>query len=142
VTDDADRIVRPNFVQWLRYVYLGSVPAKNSAWVLHDATTGTWWVRHIVRYVVSLLPIVVLIIVLLPGELPIRIGVALVGLVGTALLTFGYMVDSTERKVEKAGFEYGIAAKMRQRKSVDNQSIVAERNRARRIAREQRRRAL
>ena len=39
----AEPVVRPAPHRWLWYALGGRLPARNRGWVLHDTTTGTWW---------------------------------------------------------------------------------------------------
>lgn len=130
-----DDVRRPNPLLWLRYTFTGSLPPSYAGWVLHDASTGTWWLRHVVRFLVQVLPVAVLAVLLVPASWPIKIGVALMGVVGTALFALGYVVEGAERRIEKAGYRYGLATEIRQQRALDNQRATAERNRARREAR-------
>ena len=45
---------RPNPLQWLWYAYGGGLPERHASWVLHDTTTRTWWLRHLLRAVVQI----------------------------------------------------------------------------------------
>src|SRR5438067_135205 len=134
-------IVRPNPLQWLRYAFTGSLPHRYDDWVLHDASCSTWWLRHVARFLVQMAPFAAIALVIVPASWPIKIGVAAMGVVGTALFALGYVVEGAERRVEKAGFRYGVATEIRQQRALDNQRATAERNRAKRAARLQRRNA-
>lgn len=132
-------VVRPNPLQWLRYTYTGSVPARHRGWVLHDATCSTWLLRHAARYFVLIAPLIAAIVLFLPADLSIRVE----GSIAAGLSVFiGFMcftTESLERRVEKAGYPWGLAGQLRERRSIDAQRAVAARNRARREARYQRR---
>ena len=67
-----EKVVRPNPLQWLRYVYVGTVPAKNHAWVLYDATRPTWVLRHALRYLALVAPLIILVMIFLPAPLGLR----------------------------------------------------------------------
>jgi hypothetical protein len=135
-----DEIVRPNPVQWLRYVYVGSVPARNRAWVLYDATRSTWIVRHAARYFALVTPIIVPVLIFLPASLELRALSCLTAVLTMLMFYLGFTVDSVERRVEKAGYPHGSAARIREQRALDAQRAVAARNRARREARLQGRR--
>jgi hypothetical protein len=135
VSQKPEDVVRPNPLQWLRYTFLGKVPAKNSAWVLYDATCSTWLVRHAARYLVLISPLVAAVMLFLPATLPIRVEGCIAA--GGSLL-IGYMcftTESLERRVEKAGYPYGLAGRLRERRANDAQRAVVARNRARYEAR-------
>lgn len=128
-------IVRPGPLQWLRYTFVGTVPARNHAWVLYDATCSTWLLRHAARYLVIIAPLIAAVMIFLPTTLPIRAG-ACVAAGGSLLI--GYMcftTESLEHRVEKAGYRYGIAGKLRERRANEAQRAVVARNRARYEAR-------
>jgi hypothetical protein len=130
-----DQVIRPNALQWLRYVFTGSVPAKNHAWVLYDATCSTWLLRHAARYLVLIAPLIAAVLLFLPAALSIRVGACFAA--GGSLL-IGYMcftTESLERRIEKAGYRYGLASQLRERRANEAQRAVVARNRARRDAR-------
>jgi hypothetical protein len=132
-------VVRPNPLQWLRYAVVGSVPAKNRAWVLHDATARTWVLRHIVRYLVLVSPLVAAVMIFLPAPFWLRVLSCLAALLPMMMFYLGYTTDSIESRVEKAGYPGRLATQMREQRAVDAQRAVAARNRERRAARLQRR---
>jgi hypothetical protein len=135
VNEKSAEVVRPNLLQWLRYTFVGSVPPRNRAWVLYDATCRTWLLRHAARYLVLITPLVAAVMLFLPASLEIRIeGCVAAG--GSLLI--GYMcftTESLERRVEKAGYRYGLAGKLREIRANDAQRAVVARNRARYEAR-------
>jgi Family of unknown function (DUF5313) len=136
---EEDPVIRPNVLQWLRYVYVGSVPRKNSAWVLYDATCPTWVLRHAARYLVLITPLLVGVM-FLPTTLGIRLGACFSA--GASIL-IGYLcftTESLERRIEKAGYTWGLAGQMRERRAIAAQNAAAARNRARREGRLQQRR--
>lgn len=130
-----DQIIRPNPFQWVRFVYLGSVPRKNAAWVLYDATCKTWILRHIVRYVVLISPFVLAVMLLLPADMGIRIETSFAAGASIGLGYVCYTSESLEARLEKAGYPRGLAARMREQRTVDAHRAVVARNRARREAR-------
>jgi hypothetical protein len=132
-------IVRPNPLQWLRYVYTGGVPRRNAGWVLYDATCRTWVARHMARYLVLVTPLLLAVLIFLPISLSVRVQ-ACVAAGGSVFI--GYLcftTESIERRVEKAGYPYGLAAQLREERAVAAQRAVVARGRARRDARYQNR---
>jgi hypothetical protein len=105
---------RPTVVQWLRYAYGGGLPRELSGWVLHDTTAPRWWLRHLARSVVQLLPVVVLCLVVVPAPLGYRVSAALGGMFLALVFSSAYMVETTEHRVVKAGYESGTAAQVRE----------------------------
>lgn len=137
----ADDVVRPNPLQWLRYVYTGSVPTKNRAWVLYDASCPTWILRHMARYLVLIAPLITLVMVFLPAPLSDRV-LACVAAGGAMLIGYlAFTTESLERRVEKAGYPNGLAGRLREQRSIDAQRAVAARSRQRHEDRLRRRRA-
>jgi hypothetical protein len=135
VTGDQDQIVRPGPLQWLRYTFTGSVPPKNHAWVLYDATCSTWLLRHAMRYLVLITPLIVAVMIFLPASLQVRAEACIAA--GGSLL-IGYMcftTESLERRIEKAGYRYGLAGRLREQRANEAQRAVVARSRARREAR-------
>src|SRR5690349_21865603 len=61
----ATAIVRPDPFHWILYAFGAGLPERNRAWVLHDVTAPTWFLRHLARAVVQLVPVAVLLYVLL-----------------------------------------------------------------------------
>ena len=133
-----EQVVRPNPLQWLRYAYIGTLPERNDAWVLYDATRRTWVLRHFLRYLALIGPIVILVMIFLPAPLSLRAMSCLAAALPMAIFYLAYTVDSLESRVEKAGYPFGTAAQIREQRALDTQRAVAARNRERRIARAQR----
>ncbi|WP_300007187.1 DUF5313 family protein [Pseudonocardia sp.] len=108
---------RPGPLRWLWYAMGGGLPARYRAWVLHDVTTRTWALRQMVRAVVQLVPVGVVLVLLVPGELWVRLaavlGGALVGLVYAA----SFVPMTTEHRAVKAGFARGEAEAVRERRN-------------------------
>jgi hypothetical protein len=105
---------RPTVLQWLRYAYGGGLPRELSGWVLHDTTAPRWWLRHLARSVLQLLPVVVLCLVVVPAPLGYRVSAALGGMFLALVFSSAYMVETTEHRVVKAGYESGTAAQVRE----------------------------
>ena len=119
-------------MRWLWYSLGGSVPAKNRTWVLHDVTCSTWILRHLVRYFVLSTPFVVAVLLFLPAPLSLRIESSFAA---AGSLLIGYMcftTESLEHRAEKAGYPYGTASALRERRANETQHAMAARNRARR----------
>lgn len=133
--EPTDRIIRPSPLQWLRYTYTGNVPGKNRAWVLHDTTSRTWLLRHVVRYLVLVAPLVVLVMVFLPAPLGLRALSCLAAGLPMMIFYLAYTVEDTERRTEKAGYPHGTAARVREQRAIDAQRAVVARNRERRADR-------
>ncbi len=121
---------RPNAVQWIRYVFTGRLPARFREWVLLDTTGSTWLLRHIARFLIQLSPIIAAVLVFLPTPFIIRVGCVVAGLLASVCFSFGYVVEMTDRRAEKAGYPGGLAERMREQRSQDAQREGAARRRA------------
>ena len=121
------RTRRPNPLQWVWYALGGRLPRELSPWVLADTTGRTWAWRHLARAVVQLLPLVALCLLVVPVPLAYRVSAAVGGLLLGLLFSLAFMVETTEHRVVKAGYEPGTAARMRAER--------AERARVERLAR-------
>lgn len=130
--DVPEEIRRPNPLQWLRYVYTGSVPRRNAAWVLHDATCGTWVLRHAIRYVVLVAPLVIASILFVPAALSLRVEAAMAAACSLLIGYLCFTTESLERRIEKAGYRYGLAGQMREERAIAAQRAVAAHARQRR----------
>jgi hypothetical protein len=113
---------RPGPLRWLVYSYGAGLPPEHREWVLHDVTTRTWQLRHFVRAVVQLLPLLLVIYLLLPGPVWVRgcaaLGGALIGLFYSA----AYMYESAEHRAVKAGYPRGTAARVREEGDPDGRA--------------------
>jgi hypothetical protein len=108
---------RPTVLQWLRYAYGGGLPRELSGWVLRDTTARGWVRRHLVRAVVQLLPLLVVCLVAVPSPLGYRISAAVGGLLLALMFSMSYIVETTEHRVVKAGYESGTAARLREERA-------------------------
>jgi hypothetical protein len=93
--------------------------------VLADTTGRTWIVRHLVRAVVQMLPVVVLCL-LVPVPLAYRLSAAVGGLLLGLLFSMAFMTETIEHRVSKAGYPPGTAGRIRaeraERDRVERQS--------------------
>jgi hypothetical protein len=108
---------RPSPLQWLWYAYGGGLPRELSPWVLADTTGRRWWLRHLARAVVQLLPLVVACVVAVPVPLAYRLSAALGGLLIGLIFSVAFMTETTEHRVAKAGYESGTAARVREERA-------------------------
>ena len=103
---------RPNPVQWIWYALGGGLPHRLAPWVLAD-TTGRWWIlRHLLRAVVQMSP-VVLLCLLVPVPLAYRLSAALGGLLIGLMFSIAFMTETIEHRVTKAGYPPSTAARVR-----------------------------
>jgi hypothetical protein len=103
---------RPNPLQWVWYALGGGLPRELSPWVLADTTGRTWILRHLVRAVVQMLPVVALCLVV-PVPLAYRLSAAVGGLLIGLLFSMAFMTETIEHRTSKAGYPPGTAARLR-----------------------------
>jgi hypothetical protein len=120
---------RPGPVRWLWYALGGGLPARFSPWVLHDTTTRTWALRHVLRSFVQLSVPVTLVLLLVPGEFWIRGMAALGGVFLALFFSLAYMPETTESRVKRAGYPAGTAAATRERLGQERQAAESRRRR-------------
>jgi hypothetical protein len=104
---------RPTPLQWLRYAFGGGLPPELSAWVLADTTRRTWILRHVVRALVQMTPLVVLCLVVVPVPLAYRLSAAVGGLLIGLMFSMAFMTETVEHRSRKAGYPPGAAAMLR-----------------------------
>lgn len=119
---------RPSVSEWLRYAITGTAPQRCDSWVLYDITCRTWVLRHAARSLVLLAPLLVAVL-LLPLSLAMRLlilaNAGLPGFLGCMLL----VLNSSERRLARAGYHPEVGQLIRQGRAVDKQRAS---NRARR----------
>jgi hypothetical protein len=81
--------------------------------VLADTTGRTWIVRHLVRAVVQVLPVLILCVFVVPVPLAYRLSAAVGGLLLGLFFSMAFMTETIEHRVTKAGYPPGTAARVR-----------------------------
>jgi hypothetical protein len=104
---------RPTALQWLWYALGGGLPRELSPWVLADTTRRTWVLRHLLRALVQLLPVLLFCLLVVPVPLVYRISVAGGGLLLGLFFAMAFMTETTEHRVTKAGYPPGTAGRVR-----------------------------
>jgi hypothetical protein len=107
---------RPSPAQWLWYALGGGLPRGLSEWVLHDTTVRTWWLRHLARAVVQVLPVVALCLAV-PVAWGYRVSAAGGGLALALMFSMAFITETTEHRVGKAGYPPGTAARLREERA-------------------------
>jgi hypothetical protein len=125
-----EAVVRPAPHRWLWYSLGGGLPARNRGWVLHDTTTGTWWLRHLARILVQLAVPIALVMTLMPAGWGVRAAAAGGGVALALFYSLAYMPETTENRVVKAGYPAGTAAALRERAGLGRAQRESERKRA------------
>jgi len=100
---------RPGPFRWIAYCFGAGLPQRYSQWVLYDVTGPTWVIRHVVRVLVQLTIPVVAVLVFIPAPLWVRVLTVIAAAGPTLLFTLGYIVETTEHRLVKAGFPSGVA---------------------------------
>ena len=126
----AEPVVRPTPHRWLWYALGGALPERNRGWVLHDTTTGTWWLRHIARTLVQVAIPIALVMALLPAGWGLRAAAAGGGLALALFYSLAYMPETTENRIVKAGYPAGTATARRERAGLGRQQRESERKRS------------
>jgi hypothetical protein len=124
------RPVRPGPFRWIWYALGGGLPSRFSPWVLHDTTTRTWALRHMLRALVQLAIPIALVLLLVPGAFWIRGMAALGGLLLAMFFSLAYMVETTESRVKRAGYPAGTAQTARDRSDAGREGQERERRQA------------
>jgi Family of unknown function (DUF5313) len=114
-TSATPKLRRPDPVLWFWYALGGRLPARFGPWVLHDTTTRTWALRHVLRSFVQLAVPIGLVLLLVPGEFWIRGMAALGGVFLALFFSLAYMTETTENRVVRAGYPAGTAQATRDR---------------------------
>jgi len=108
---------RPAPWQWVWYAFGGRLPRDLAPWVLADTTARTWWLRHLARAFVQMLPLVLVCLLAVPVPFAYRISAAAGGLLIGMLFSAAFMTEATEHRVAKAGYPAGTAAEMREERA-------------------------
>jgi hypothetical protein len=118
---------RPGVARWLWYAFGGGLPARYRTWVLHDLTCRTWWLRHLARALVQVSPLVVILLIVVPGSLAIRVAAVVAGVALGLLYSGAYIIEISEHRVSKAGYPVGTAAAVREDGNQDELAAQADR---------------
>ena len=127
---DPEPVRRPAPHRWVWYALGGRLPARNRSWVLHDTTTGTWWLRHVARSLVQMAIPIALVMTLLPAPWGLRAAAAGGGIFLALMYSLAYMTETTENRVVKAGYPVGTAQAYRDRAALARDRRESERKRA------------
>jgi hypothetical protein len=126
-TSDDVRIRRPDPVRWLWYAVGGRLPSRYSAWVLHDLTCRTWGLRHSVRALVQVAPVVVGLLLVVPGSLGVRAAAVTAGSLLGLLYSCAYLYEIAQHRAGQAGYRPGTAATVRGEAHAEARQAQAER---------------
>ncbi|MCW2524845.1 MAG: hypothetical protein JWO63_3180 [Frankiales bacterium] len=133
------QVERPSLLRWLGYLWGAGLPERNRAWVLYDTTGRTWALRHVARSLLQLTPLVLAVLLAVPGPFWIRAMSAGGGLAMGLIYSIGYMVETTEHRLVKAGYPVGSGERLRERQASANRENGTAARRAKMMARMDRR---
>jgi hypothetical protein len=85
--------------------------------VLADTTGRTWILRHFLRAVVQVLPVMALCVLVPPVSLGYRLSAAFGGLAIALIFSMAFMTETVEHRAAKAGYPPGTAARMREERA-------------------------
>lgn len=108
----------------------GALPARHASWVLHDTSTRTWALRHVLRSLVQLAIPIALVLMFVPGPFWIRGMAALGGVLLALFFSLGYMTETLENRAKRAGYPAGAAQAARDRSGRERQAQESERRRS------------
>ena len=122
--DVADAVVRPAPHRWIWYALGGGLPDRHRRWVLHDTTTGTWWLRHVARVFVQMAVPIALVLIVLPAPFGLRAAAAGGGIFLALIYALAYMPEAVENRVVKAGYPVGTGERGRVTSGEPQQSTI------------------
>ena len=134
------RVVRPDPLRWLWYSFGGGLPPRYREWVLHDVTTRSWALRQALRSLIMVAPLVVIVLVFVPGPFWIRAVSALGGIIMGLIFALGYLVETTEHRLVKAGYPVGTGERVREQQQTQRHSDSVQQRREKMFQRMDRRR--
>jgi hypothetical protein len=109
--------VRPNPLQWIWYAFWGPLPRRYAIWVLYDTTCSTWVLRYFARIFTALAAPVTAIALFLPGGADARAWTSVMAGAGALLFTSVWINESTEHRLVRAGFDWGLASPLRSKRN-------------------------
>jgi hypothetical protein len=127
--DGSGRSRRPNPVQWLWYCLGGKLPAELSDWVLHDTTCPSWALRQVARSMLVISPLILVLLIAVPGPFWIRALSALGGVLMSLLYSLGFLTETAEHRLVKAGYPAGTGAEVRQQRAVEQRTAATQQRR-------------
>jgi hypothetical protein len=133
-------VLRPDPLRWLWYSLGGRLPERYRDWVLHDVTCRTWALRQVLRSLLVAAPLVLILLVFVPGPFWIRGLSALGGVLMGLIYSLGYLIETTEHRLVKAGYPVGTGERIREQHQVQTRSAAVSRRRQKMFARMDRRR--
>lgn len=106
----------PGPLRWLWYSLGGGLPPEYRDWVLHDVTCRSWALRQALRSLMVVAPLAAAVLIFVPGPFWIRGVSALGGITMGLIYALGYLVETTEHRLVKAGFPVGTGERVREQR--------------------------
>ncbi len=110
-------VKRPNPLLWLWYAFGGKLPDTYREWVLHDATTPTWLLRHVIRRLVFMAPILALLYLFLAVMLDFDTTIVLLalglGIYAGIYYSLIFSTHSVDSRVTRHGYPDEYASQVR-----------------------------
>ncbi|HTZ43768.1 MAG TPA: DUF5313 family protein [Jatrophihabitans sp.] len=131
---------RPNPARWLWYSLGGGLPDRYAEWVLRDTTCRSWALRQVLRSLLYVAPLVAAVLIFVPGPFWIRGVSALGGVIMGLIYSLGYLVETTEHRLVKAGYPVGTGERVRGERQTHARSDAVARRREKMFDRIERRR--
>jgi hypothetical protein len=95
-------MIRPGVLRWIAYAFGARLPTRYGAWVLHDLTCRTWFLRHLARTAVQTIPAALL--ALLPGPAWLRLALPLFVLVSSLFMAALFSPMIREKRLYQHGY--------------------------------------
>lgn len=108
---------RPNPAQWVWYALGGGLPRSMADWVLADTTGRGWAVRHLLRALVQLAPVLLVCLLVVPVPLSYRLSACGGGVLLGLLFSAAYMTETSEHRAVKAGWPPGTTRRVREQRA-------------------------
>jgi hypothetical protein len=109
-------VVRPDPIHWVLYAFGAGLPERNREWVLHDVTARTWFLRHMARAVLQILPFAAVLYLLLPMDPTIKLSAVAMGALMGLIYAGAFAWGSAAHRAVKAGYPEGLVEELRQRR--------------------------
>lgn len=93
---------RPGVGRWLLYAFGRRLPPRYAQWVLHDLTTRTWFVRHMLRSLTQCVPALVLLV--LPASVSLMVMMLGIVVFGALFYAMAFAWESRDHRLYQHGF--------------------------------------
>ena len=127
---------RPGLRLLLWYSLGGSLPPRYNTWVLNDVTCRTWFLRHLARVLVIVLPLSAAFFLIFVPPFGAPAAYAGICFVGLLLLTgMIYTLIDSDRRAVRAGYPPDYAGRLRSQRAAQAQNSANYQRRERIAAR-------